>query len=98
MKKNLPDCCSNACEKPALTKKIAVAEKIMAEQNKVLAKAYVALMSAKTLYGQVNAGGFSNGVTDATGMIDEGEIIAGRLMDEIDEAITAIIRDKDTDT
>jgi|HubBroStandDraft_6_1064221.scaffolds.fasta_scaffold591254_2 hypothetical protein len=49
MKKNLPDCCSNACEKPALTEKIAVAEKIMAEQNAALAKAHEALLDAYPL-------------------------------------------------
>jgi hypothetical protein len=45
-KLKLPDCCSNACEKPALTEKIAVVEKIMAEQNKVLALAHATLVLA----------------------------------------------------
>ena len=34
-----------------------------------------------------NRGAFENGVTDSTGTIDEGDVIAARIMDEASKAI-----------
>ena len=62
----------------------------ISRQAEALAKAREALQCMIELHQHANDGAFENGVTDPTGSIDEGNVLASRIYNDACAAVRAI--------
>ena len=73
-----------------LRAQLAERDATITRQSEALAKAKEALQCMIELHQHANDGAFENGVTDPTGSIDEGNVLASRIYNDACAAVRAI--------